>query len=440
MADLAAYLPIEPDGNRNRLWIDRAFRAAASDDDPAVLTRILATRAESLLHRGDPAGWPAVGDIPWGATRPGQQLELVRAGKRLGQAALLLGHHRRAESLLQDAERLRRELQHERFSVGIATVRAELEWRTGRWEGLPERALSLVEACAELPGLWASSQLVVSWLALSRGELNQAERGFATVLEKSREAGSLGLVGAASGLARIHLAREQPEAAGKAVSLGVNALARCGLWTWADGVAPLAVDALLACGRTGEANDLTRQLATGLRGRDAPAAAAALELCRAALAQVGGQHEAAVRGFAAAECAWSRLPWPYEAARVRERRGRCLLADGDRDTGVECLLGTLSEFRRLRAEWDAARVKAALRAHNVPFPEPWRGGRKGYGAQLSPREAQVAHLAATGKTNREIAEALVISRHTAAHHVSAVLRKLALASRQELPPVAGHAR
>lgn len=441
MADVAAYLPAERDGDRPALWIDRALEAAAGQVDPAVRTRIQATRAEALLHTGDPAAWPAVERIRWRATGIDEQLELVRAGKRLGQAALLLGHHRRAQSLLDDAERLRERLQHERFGVGIAIACAALDWRTGRWEGLRERTLSLLEASAQLPGMQGSSQLILSWLALSAGELDEAERGFAAVLELAREARALDglLAAAAGGLARVRLGRRQPEMACEVTDLGMDALARSGLWARACGVMPIAVDALLACDRRTEAHEWTRQLASGLSGSDAPAAIAALRICRAALAEADGHDEAAVRGFAAAERAWSGLPWPYEAARARDRRGRCLLAHRDAE-GVQHLVGALDEFARLGATWDAARVRATLRAHDVAMPHPWRGGRKGYGPELSPREAEVARLAGMGKTNREIAETLVISRHTAAHHVSAVLRKLALPSRQALAPLAGTRR
>ena len=54
------------------------------------------------------------------------------------------------------------------------------------------------------------------------------------------------------------------------------------------------------------------------------------------------------------------------------------------------------------------------------------------GDPLSPREREVAELAARGLTNREIAERLVITEKTASHHVSAILTKLGLGSRVEL--------
>ena len=48
---------------------------------------------------------------------------------------------------------------------------------------------------------------------------------------------------------------------------------------------------------------------------------------------------------------------------------------------------------------------------------------------LTPRELEVLRLVATGKSNREIASALVISEHTVARHVQNILTKLGVASR-----------
>lgn len=211
---------------------------------------------------------------------------------------------------------------------------------------------------------------------------------------------------------------------------GVDVVRRKGIWTQVRGVAPEAVDTLLACGELKEASDLVCELAVGLRGRDAPAARAALACCRGALAEADGRYQAAARCFARAERGWRALPAPYEAARVRARRARCLLRGDDR-SGGGMLLGALEEFEALGASWDAGGVRAALRAEGVILPYPWRGGRRRYGNELSPRETEVAHLAGLGKTNSEIAEALVLSRRTVAHHVSSALRKLEIRSRKD---------
>jgi len=50
---------------------------------------------------------------------------------------------------------------------------------------------------------------------------------------------------------------------------------------------------------------------------------------------------------------------------------------------------------------------------------------------LSPREREVLALIARGLTNHQIAEALVISEHTARNHVSSILDKLGLSRRTE---------
>jgi len=58
-----------------------------------------------------------------------------------------------------------------------------------------------------------------------------------------------------------------------------------------------------------------------------------------------------------------------------------------------------------------------------------RGGR-GPG-RLSPREVEVLRLVAQGRSNREIAEMLVISERTAVNHVSHIFDKLGVANRAE---------
>lgn len=51
---------------------------------------------------------------------------------------------------------------------------------------------------------------------------------------------------------------------------------------------------------------------------------------------------------------------------------------------------------------------------------------------LTPREAEIAGLIARGLTNRQIAEALVITPGTTANHVAHILGKLGFRSRTEV--------
>jgi DNA-binding NarL/FixJ family response regulator len=75
-------------------------------------------------------------------------------------------------------------------------------------------------------------------------------------------------------------------------------------------------------------------------------------------------------------------------------------------------------FERLGATPDAART-AALR------------GLPALAAGLTGREAEVLALVATGRTNREIAEELVLSHKTVARHLSNIFAKLGVTSRTQ---------
>ena len=51
---------------------------------------------------------------------------------------------------------------------------------------------------------------------------------------------------------------------------------------------------------------------------------------------------------------------------------------------------------------------------------------------LTRREKEVAVLVGRGLTNRQIASELVLSEHTVHHHVTNILKKLNLSSRQQV--------
>jgi DNA-binding NarL/FixJ family response regulator len=64
-----------------------------------------------------------------------------------------------------------------------------------------------------------------------------------------------------------------------------------------------------------------------------------------------------------------------------------------------------------------------------------RRGRRGYGNALSPRELEVARLAARGFTNSRIAAELSLSVSTVEDHLTKAMRKLKIRSRRELGPL-----
>ena len=69
------------------------------------------------------------------------------------------------------------------------------------------------------------------------------------------------------------------------------------------------------------------------------------------------------------------------------------------------------------------------RAYRPSARQPSSAARPG---GLTARESEVASMIAAGKTNREIAEALVLGERTIETHVSNILGKLELTSRREV--------
>jgi DNA-binding NarL/FixJ family response regulator len=129
------------------------------------------------------------------------------------------------------------------------------------------------------------------------------------------------------------------------------------------------------------------------------------------------QPEPALTALRQALAGWRELDAAYEAARTRILIAAACRAVGDNDSAEMELAGAIPVFDRLDAVHDAAAARVGL-----DLAAPRSSG-------LTSREEEVLAHIATGLTNREIAERLVVSEKTVATHVSHILTKLGLPSR-----------
>jgi DNA-binding CsgD family transcriptional regulator len=420
-------------------WVRRAADAAQAGP-VADRLRLRIDRASALLQLGEPAGWAEVASLPWDVPAAGEKLQVTRAHLNVGEAAMAWGRYADARRRLEQAVQLAVRFHYAVLRDTSLTTVAHLDWLTGAWPGLAGRVAALA-GDENLQGLTSlEAELVTGLLAATAGDAGRAAQTLGNVVAQASRRGAVQYVmEPAAALARQHLASGDVAAALDVTEDPIAMVARKGVWLWAADLAPARVAALAMAGRLDEAAALTGALAGGLRGRDIPAARAGLALCRAHLAEGRGDPARAAALFAAVAAAWQQLPRPYEALLARERQARCLLAAG-RDEAAVAVLGPAADgLRELGAHADGARVARTLKEHGVTRQAPRGRGRPSYGDELSPRELEVVQMVAAGRTNREIAEALVLSRQTVASHVHSALRKLRVSSRTALAVSAAQA-
>ena len=141
-----------------------------------------------------------------------------------------------------------------------------------------------------------------------------------------------------------------------------------------------------------------------------------------------GQLESALRLFGAAEALLEMIGTDLGPA-DRELYDRHVSAACDQLDG--------ESFDRLWAEGRAMTVEQALEyASNLTLvaqavPSPRQATKREFGG-LTPRERQIAGLVAQGKSNREMAEELVLSERTVENHVGNILGKLGFSSRAQV--------
>ena len=240
-----------------------------------------------------------------------------------------------------------------------------------------------------------------------RGEFAKAEDAYHSASERGCEP--------QPGLALLRLAQGRTDAACAAIrrltSATSDRLRRARLL-------PAYLEIMLAIGDVEDARRARDELQELAKAFDTDGLRAVVAQADGAIALVEGHEQAALDPLRCAFEQWQRLEAPYEAARVRVLIGQACRALGDEEAAALEHKAARSEFERLGAQPELARL-------DVPSP----AGQPTPGNPLTARELQVLRLISTGRTNKEIAAELCLSERTIDRHVSNILGKLDVPSR-----------
>ena len=183
------------------------------------------------------------------------------------------------------------------------------------------------------------------------------------------------------------------------------------------GLLPACVEILLEAGELEEARRACGELEELVASYESPMLGALLAHARGSVELAAGEAQPALVALREALEGWQELDAPYEVARTRALVGEACRVLGDEEGFALELGAAKTVFEHLGALPDAARVDSLAKP----------AAAADYG--LTPRELEVLRLVATGESNRQIAEALVISEHTVARHLQNIFTKLDVASR-----------
>jgi ATP/maltotriose-dependent transcriptional regulator MalT len=207
------------------------------------------------------------------------------------------------------------------------------------------------------------------------------------------------------------------------------------------------VEAQLACGdsqgaeRTlATAEDAAARMGTAAAAAAAGVARALVELARGRAREAvdaAGAARAAVGAAGAARA--SAAGMPLLEARARLAEGLALAAAGERRPAIDALVDAEARLDALGARRRRDEAVRELRRLGHRVLRPARERSDGPLAPLTAREREIARLVAGGRTNREVADELVLSPRTIEAHLRNIYGKLGVRSRVELVRAAGSA-
>lgn len=277
----------------------------------------------------------------------------------------------------------------------------------GDWSTAEAEARTACEELAHMNiEIVAEAHYTLGELMVCRGRHGEAEVAFA----RAQELGRLPHPGLA--LLRLHQGRADDAAVALDVALaevGTDPLRRAPLLA-------VAAEAALAGGHLDKATAAVDELQATADTYGSPRWRAAGRLWRGAVSNAVGDHTGALPVLHQALADWQRLGVPCEAARTRVEIARAARALGDRERAdTECALAA-----SIFAELDAPHWLASATGQDAPATGDDR---------LTAREVEVLRAVADGLTNREVGEALHISRRTVDRHLTNIYAKLGFSTR-----------
>ncbi len=416
---------------------DVAVRLLGGLDAPApeLLACALLLRAEASLLAGKTVDegdvTRAIESLPPPPDPPARRAALNARGIARERLWIIRQEQDRlleARSLLEDLHRGDRESGLDRAAPIALADLAELDCWLGDLDSASLRAVESVEL-AEQTGATrhgrAMARLAMAYVATYRGDLDVARRTAIEGLEICRQAVDealrprfLALLGF------IELSDDHPHEAARHLADVRDTFGRTGVR-----LASMLrcrgdeIEALALMGELGPARERLDALFRDAGPAPGPWVRSVGSRSRALVAAAYGEIDAALEALDEALGHHEALAMPLETGRTwllkgqlhRRRRGKRLAADALRQAEeVFERVGSLRWAARARRE--AARV----------------GLRPAATDALTATEEQVALLAASGRTNREVAQALVLSPKTIDGVLARVYQKLGIRSRAEL--------
>lgn len=289
------------------------------------------------------------------------------------------------------------------FTGRCLVHRAEVMQLGGAWPDALEEARRAGERFTD------TNNPAAALASYRQGELLRLQGEFAAAEAAYKAASALGWE-PQPGLAQLRLAEGRSETAAAGIRLAEAAAAQP---LDRARLLPAFVEIMLAVGEIASARRACLELHELAQGFESAMLHALVDHAQGAVHLAAGNAHAALVVLRSAQETWHALEAPYEIARTRVLVGEACRLLGDEEAAVLELDAALAIFGRLGAKPDLARLMA----------------RTGDAHGLSRREVEVLRLVASGKSNREIASALVISEHTVARHVQNIFAKLGISSR-----------